>query len=170
MPCSRDSNLVTATILIVDDSTFIVEGLVALLRKSYRAIPSYGGEECLVMLRTEHPDVIVLDIMMEPVDGWETLARIKENPATRHIPVLMFSAKKISPDEAEAHRIRIDDFLTKPVNPRELVTAIEKILERENRKKKILYHWTRAGYLRKKLTSSSRSPQTSTLTQVCWRP
>jgi two-component system OmpR family response regulator len=136
---------VTATILIVDDSTFIVEGLVALLRKSYRALPSFGGEECLDILRTEQPDVIVLDIMMEPMDGWETLARIKDNPATRHIPVLMFSAKKISPDEAEAHRIRIDDFLTKPVNPRELVAALEKILEREKRKKKILYQWAKAG-------------------------
>ncbi len=135
----------TATVLIVDDSTFIVEGLVALLRKSYRTLPSYGGEECLVILRNEHPDVIVLDIMMEPMDGWETLARIKDNPATRHIPVLMFSAKKLSPDEAEAHRFRIDDFLTKPVNPRELVTAIEKILEREEQKKKILYRWAKAG-------------------------
>jgi two-component system, OmpR family, response regulator len=136
---------VKATVLIVDDSTFIVEGLVAILRKSFRALPSFGGEECLAILRTEKPDIIVLDIMMEPMDGWETLSRIKENPATRHIPVLMFSAKKISPEEAEAHRIRIDDFLTKPVNPRDLVTAIEKILEREKQNKAILSVWSKAG-------------------------
>ena len=140
----------TPTVLIVDDSTFIVEGLVALLRKSYRALPSFGGAECLDILRTEQPDVIVLDIMMEPMDGWETLSRIKNNPATRHIPVLMFSAKKISPDEAEAHRIRIDDFVTKPVNPRELLAALEKILEREKQKKKILYHWSKLGTPREK--------------------
>jgi two-component system, OmpR family, response regulator len=139
---------VTATVLIVDDSTFIVEGLVAILRKRFRALPSFGGEECLAILRTEMPDIIVLDIMMEPMDGWETLARIKENPRTRHIPVLMFSAKKISPEEAEAHRIRIDDFLTKPVNPRELVVAIEKILEREKRNRAILAGWAKAGHSR----------------------
>jgi len=142
---------VTATVLIVDDSTFIVEGLVALLKRSYRAIPSFGGEECLVILRTEKPDVIVLDIMMEPMDGWETLSRIKENPATRHIPVLMFSAKKISPDEAEAHRIRIDDFVTKPVQPKELIAAIEKILERDRQKKRILWFWSQKGVAREKI-------------------
>ena len=141
----------TATVLIVDDSTFIVEGLVAILKKNFRALPSFGGEECLAILRTEKPDNIVLDIMMEPMDGWETLSRIKENPDTRLIPVLMFSAKKISPEEAEAHRIRIDDFLTKPVNPRELVAAIEKILEREKRNKAILLYWAKAGYSRERI-------------------
>jgi len=142
---------VTATVLIVDDSSFIVEGLTAILRKSYRPLPTFGGEECLAVLRTEKPDVIVLDIMMEPMDGWETLARIKENPATRHIPVLMFSAKKVSPEEAEAHRIGIDDFLTKPVSPKELITAIEKILERDRQNKAIIYHWGKAGIPRAKI-------------------
>ncbi|MDD4137115.1 MAG: response regulator [Methanoregula sp.] len=141
----------TATVLIVDDSSFIVEGLTAILRKSYRPLPTFGGEECLAVLRTEKPDVIVLDIMMEPMDGWETLARIKENPATRHIPVLMFSAKKVSPEEAEAHRIGFDDFLTKPVSPHELIMAIEKILERDRQHKAIIYHWGNDGVSREKI-------------------
>lgn len=136
---------VTDTVLVVDDSTFIVEGLVALLKKNYRAIPSFGGEECLQILRTEMPSVIILDIMMEPMDGWETLSRIKDNPRTRHIPILMFSAKKISFEEAEAHRIRIDDFLTKPVSPKELLSAVARILERQDRKKRILSFWTARG-------------------------
>jgi CheY-like chemotaxis protein len=135
----------TETILIVDDSTFIVEGLVALLKKSYAPVPSYSGEECLSILRTVKPSLIILDIMMEPMDGWETLARIKENPSTRHIPVLMFSAKKISPEEAEAHRIIIDDFLTKPVNPRKLLEAIEKVLSRQSLNRKITDTWNAAG-------------------------
>ena len=135
----------TATILIVDDSTFIVEGLVAILQRHYRAIPSLGGEECLTILETEKPDVIVLDIMMEPMDGWETLSRIKENPATRNIPVLMFTAKKITPEEAEAHRTLIGGVLIKPVSPKELITAIETLLERDQRNKAIVRYLEQAG-------------------------
>ena len=142
---------VTATILIVDDSTFIVEGLTALFCKNYRVIPCSGGDECLEVLRNEKPDVIVLDILMEPMDGWETLAQIKGNPATRHIPILLFSAKKISPEEAEEHREWIADFLIKPVNPRELVGAIEKILHHEQQSRSVLYHWTKAGIPQEKI-------------------
>jgi two-component system OmpR family response regulator len=138
----------THSILIVDDSTFIVEGLVALLKKSYNPIPSFGGEECLEVLRTVTPSLIILDIMMEPMDGWETLSRIKNNQKTRHIPVLMFSAKKISPEEAEAHRIIIDDFLTKPVNPKKLIEAIEKVLARQESNKRITGSWEAAGVSR----------------------
>lgn len=138
----------THSILIVDDSTFIVEGLVALLKKSYNPIPSLGGEECLEVLRTVTPSLIILDIMMEPMDGWETLARIKNDPKTRHIPVLMFSAKKISPEEAEAHRIIIDDFLTKPVNPKKLIEAIAKVLARQESNKQITTSWEAAGVSR----------------------
>jgi len=136
---------VTATILIVDDSTFIVEGLVAILQRHFRAIPSFGGEECLATLKTEKPDVIVLDIMMEPMDGWETLSRIKENPATRTIPVLMFTAKKITPEEAEAHRTQIGGVLIKPVSPKELITAIETLLDRERRNLAIVQYLEQAG-------------------------
>ena len=97
------------TVLIVDDSSFIVEGLISFLKKKYRTLAAYGGAECLTVLARETPSVVILDIMMEPMDGWETLARIKENPKTRNIPVLMFSAKKISVEEAAEHSIRIDD-------------------------------------------------------------
>ncbi|MFA6226715.1 MAG: response regulator [Methanoregula sp.] len=106
------------TILIVDDSSFIVDGLVAILKKCYRPIAVYGGQQCLDILRNVKPSIIILDIMMEPIDGWETLSRIKENPDTRYIPILMFSAKKISAKEAEEHRISIDDFITKPITPK----------------------------------------------------
>ena len=83
--------------------------------------------------------------MMEPMDGWETLARIKENPATRHIPVLMFSAKKISAEEAEEHRISIDDFVTKPVTPKKLIEAIEKVLARQKANRECIESWCAAG-------------------------
>jgi two-component system, OmpR family, response regulator len=139
------------TILIVDDSSFIVEGLISFLKKQYRPIAAYGGAECLQILTRETPSVIILDIMMEPMDGWETLARIKENPATRHIPVLMFSAKKISPEEAEEHRIRIDDYITKPVSPKKIIEAIEKVLTRRDVNRRVVEIWKSAGIAQEKI-------------------
>ncbi|MEN6609407.1 MAG: response regulator [Methanoregulaceae archaeon] len=120
-------------ILVVDDSSFIVDGLVAILKKKgYITIAAHGGDECLEILKKEIPDIIILDIMMEPMDGWETLEKVKENPATCDIPILMFSAKKITPPEAEAHRINIDDYVAKPVNPKQLLVAIERVIARKN--------------------------------------
>jgi two-component system OmpR family response regulator len=139
------------TVLIVDDSSFIVEGLIAFLKKQYRPIAAYGGAECLDILSREIPSVIILDIMMEPMDGWETLARIKENPATRNIPVLMFSAKKISPEEAEEHRMRIDDFITKPVSPKKIIEAIEKVLARRDTNRKVVEAWKSSGISQEKI-------------------
>jgi CheY-like chemotaxis protein len=115
-------------ILIVDDSPFIVDGLVAILkRKGYRPVPAHGGDEALSLLKSDIPDLILLDIMMEPMDGWETLDHIRADPAYKDIPVLMFSAKKITPVEAEAHSMNIDDFISKPVNPTQLLESIQRI-------------------------------------------
>jgi len=139
------------TVLIVDDSSFIVEGLIAFLKKQYHPIAAYGGAECLDILTRENPSVIILDIMMEPMDGWETLARIKENPKTRNIPVLMFSAKKISPAEAEEHRMRIDDFITKPVSPKKIIDAIEKVLSRRDTNRKVIETWKSSGIGQEKI-------------------
>jgi two-component system OmpR family response regulator len=119
------------SILIVDDSPYIVDGLVALLkRKGFKPIAAHGGDEAISLLLTNKPDLILLDIMMEPIDGWETLEKIKANPETRDIPVLMFSAKKISPQEAEEHSLNIEDFVSKPVNPAQLLNSINRVFER----------------------------------------
>jgi len=121
------------TILIVDDSPYIVDGLVALLkRRGFNPVASHGGDEALAYLATEKPDLILLDIMMEPMDGWETLDRLKADPATKDIPVLMFSAKKITPEEAEQHALNIEDFVSKPVNPAQLLEAITGIFTRRS--------------------------------------
>ncbi|MFZ1127993.1 response regulator [Methanoregula sp.] len=121
------------TILVVDDSPFIVEGLATILsRKGYTPVSSLGGDECLKILRTIIPDLILLDIMMEPMDGWETLEKIRENPVTKEIPVLMFSAKKITPAEAQEHSMNIDDFVSKPVSPSQLLDSIQRIFSRRN--------------------------------------
>jgi CheY-like chemotaxis protein len=124
---------VNDSILIVDDSSYIVDGLVALLkRKGFKPIAAHGGDEAISLLSSNNPDLILLDIMMEPMDGWETLEKIKANPDTRDIPVLMFSAKKITPEEAQEHSLNIEDFVSKPVNPAQLLNSIKQIFERRS--------------------------------------
>ena len=121
------------SILIVDDSSYIVDGLVALLkRKGFKPIAAHGGDEAISLLSSNKPDLILLDIMMEPMDGWETLERIKANPETHDLPVLMFSAKKITPEEAQEHSLNIEDFVSKPVNPAQLLNSIKQIFERRS--------------------------------------
>lgn len=119
------------TILVVDDSPFIVDVFVTMLeRGGYRTVAAYGGEECLEILKTVTPDLILLDIMMEPVDGWETLEKIKANSQTKEIPVLMLTAKQLSPAEAQEYGIYIEDYVLKPITHRELYDAIEHVLHR----------------------------------------
>jgi len=117
--------------MVVDDSPFIVDVFVTMLeRGGYRTVAAYGGEECLDILKTVSPDLILLDIMMEPMDGWETLERIKENPQTKEIPVLMLTAKQLTPAEAQEYGIYIEDYVLKPITHRELYDAIEHVLNR----------------------------------------
>jgi two-component system OmpR family response regulator len=119
------------TILVVDDSPFIVDVFVTMLeRGGYRTVAAYGGEECLEILKTVTPDLILLDIMMEPMDGWETLEHIKENLPTKEIPVLMLTAKQLTPAEAQEYGIYIEDYVLKPITHRELYDAIEHVLNR----------------------------------------
>ncbi|MEN6609408.1 MAG: response regulator [Methanoregulaceae archaeon] len=121
------------TILVVDDSPFIVDVFVTMLeRGGYRTIAAYGGEECLDILKTVTPDLILLDIMMEPMDGWETLEKVKGNLETKEIPVLMLTAKQLTPSEAQEYGIYIEDYVLKPITHRELYDAIEHVLTRKS--------------------------------------
>lgn len=121
------------SVMVIDDSPFIVDVFVTMLeRGGYQAIAAYSGEEGLEILKTVIPDLILLDIMMEPMDGWETLENIKINPKTREIPVLMLTAKQLTPDEAEGYGSYIEDYILKPITHRELYDAIERVLQRRD--------------------------------------
>jgi CheY-like chemotaxis protein len=133
------------TILVVDDSSFIVDVFVTGLRGD-RSVAAYGGEECLGILTTVTPDLILLDIMTEPVDGWETLEKIKANPQTKDIPVLMLTAKNLTPREAEEYRIYIEDYILKPITHQELYNAIEYLLTRHQSIKSEMDRARRSGF------------------------
>lgn len=121
------------TILIVDDSPMIVDVFATMLeRGGYKPITALSGEECLEVLKTTPPDLILLDIMMEPMDGWETLEKIKANPATRNIPVLMLTAKPLTPEEANEYGPYIEDYILKPTTHHQLYEAIGRVLTRRH--------------------------------------
>ncbi|MDG6257025.1 MAG: response regulator [Methanomicrobiaceae archaeon] len=122
------------TILVVDDSPMIVDVFVAMLeRGGFRPIAAYSGEEALEVLKDVTPDLILLDIMMEPMDGWETLERIKTNPEIKDIPVMMLTAKQLTPDEAQEYGAYLEDYIMKPTTHRQLYEAIEYVLKRRER-------------------------------------
>lgn len=121
------------TILVVDDSPMIVDVFVTMLeRGGYRPITAFSGEECLEVLKTTTPDLVLLDIMMEPMDGWETLEKIKTTPATGNIPVLMLTAKPLTPEEANEYGVYIEDYILKPTTHHQLYEAIEHVLARRH--------------------------------------
>ncbi|MGA9030017.1 MAG: response regulator [Methanoregula sp.] len=119
------------TILVVDDSRDVVDIFVKMLEKGwYGTFAAHGGEECLEILKEVAPDLILLDIMMEPMDGWETLEKIKNNVATVPIPVLILTSKQLTPAEMEKYGDDIEDYVLKPVTDFEMYTAIEHVFHR----------------------------------------
>lgn len=135
-------------ILVVDDSRMIVDVFVDMLdRCGYTTIPAFSGLEALDYLGKvkEMPDLILLDIMMEPIDGWETLERIRMQKNTRNVPIIMLTAKPLTPSEAQEYGIFIEDYLLKPTTHQQLKDAIESVLERESSIKKDVKNAMEAG-------------------------
>ncbi len=120
-----------ATIMVIDDSPFIVDIFVTMLeRGGYTVYSANSGPEGIELLKSVTPDLILLDIMMEPMDGWETLVAIKQNFATKDIPVMMLTAKQLTPQEAQEYGMYIEDYILKPVTHSELYSAIEGVISR----------------------------------------
>ena len=116
-------------ILVVDDEIYIVHILdFSLGMEGYEVITALDGEQALEKLRTEKPDLIVLDIMMPKLDGYEVCKTIKANPETAHIPVILLSAKGRNVDQKLGFDVGADDYITKPFSPRKLVERINQLL------------------------------------------
>lgn len=123
-----------ATIMVIDDSPFIVDIFVTMLeRGGYTVYSANSGPEGIELLKSVTPDLILLDIMMEPMDGWETLVAVKQNFETKDIPVMMLTAKQLTPQEAQEYGMYIEDYILKPVTHSELYSAIEGVINRRQR-------------------------------------
>ena len=116
-------------ILVVDDEIYIVHILdFSLGMEGYEVITALDGEQALEKARAEKPDLIVLDIMMPKLDGYETCKMLKAEGGTKDIPVILLSAKGRNVDQKIGFEVGADDYITKPFSPRKLVERINAIL------------------------------------------
>jgi len=122
-------------ILAVDDERHIVRLVeVNLQRAGYEVVTAYDGKEALEKVKTENPDLVVLDVMMPFMDGFEVLRTLKANPETAEIPVIMLTAKAQDADVFRGWQSGVDCYLTKPFNPMELLTFVKRIFDSQNQR------------------------------------
>jgi two-component system, cell cycle response regulator DivK len=117
-------------ILVVEDqedNRQIVRDLLATIT-DYDVTEAENGEEALAAVAKERPDLILMDIQLPIMDGYEATRRIKADPATRTIPIIAVTSYALSGDEAKARAAGCDDFVPKPYSPRELLAKIRKFL------------------------------------------
>ena len=115
-------------ILAVDDEKHIVRLVqVNLERQGYEVITANDGKEALQKVEEERPDLVVLDVMMPYMDGFEVLQTMRRNPDTREIPVIMLTAKAQDADVFRGWQSGVDCYLTKPFNPMELIAFVKRI-------------------------------------------
>jgi DNA-binding response OmpR family regulator len=116
-------------ILVVDDEIYIVHILdFSLGMEGYEVITALDGEEALKKASETKPDLVVLDIMMPKMDGYETCKALKGDPATKDIPVILLSAKGRNVDMQTGYDVGADEYITKPFSPRKLVDRINTML------------------------------------------
>jgi two-component system, OmpR family, phosphate regulon response regulator PhoB len=120
-------------ILVVDDEADIV-ALVAyhLAKAGYRVSTAANGSDALASARQERPALVVLDLMLPGLSGYEVLEHLRASEATRDVAVLMLTARREEPDRIRGLSLGADDYLTKPFSPQELVLRVGAILRRLN--------------------------------------
>ena len=100
-------------------------------RRGFEVIGANGGREGLETIREQKPDLVLLDLMMPDMDGWEVYHQLKADEATRDIPVIVVTAKAQSIDKVLGlHIAKVDDYISKPFSPQELLESVEKVLAR----------------------------------------
>jgi two-component system cell cycle response regulator DivK len=120
-----------ATILVVEDNEPSRDALARRLeRRGYRVITARDGEEAVAAARSHRPDLILMDLGLPVIDGWEATRQLKGDAATRHIPIIVLSAHAMSSDRDQALAAGGDDFDTKPVRFQQLLDKVDSLLAR----------------------------------------
>lgn len=123
-------------IYIEDDQEMIDLVSMILSRRGYQVTGAQGGKQGLELVNQEAPDLILLDLMMPDIDGWDVYQQIKSHDATRHIPVIVITAKAQAIDRVLGlHIAKVDDYISKPFRPQELLESIETVLGSEEEEK-----------------------------------
>ncbi len=122
-------------IMVVDDEPDLLEVVKLILESDgYQVVTAGSGQEALDRLEKEKPELVLLDIIMPKMDGWEVFSRIKSNPKTTDIPVIMLTAKDQRIDKLIGlHVVRVDDYITKPFGRSELLERIKHVLQEKHK-------------------------------------
>ncbi|UCE02379.1 MAG: response regulator [Candidatus Latescibacterota bacterium] len=116
-------------ILVVDDEVYILHILDFILgAEGYDVVTATNGEQALQKVREEKPDLVILDIMMPKLDGYETCRMIKRDAATKQIPVILLTAKGREVDQKLGREVGASDYITKPFSPNKLIERVQAIL------------------------------------------
>lgn len=124
-------------ILIVDDEPVLVETIEYNLRKAgYETVVAADGESALLRVKEEHPDLVVLDLMLPKISGWEVCYTLRKDPSYRSLatPILMLTARSEEADKERGLEIGADDYLVKPFGMRELIARVRALLRRSTSK------------------------------------
>ncbi|MGD2048781.1 MAG: response regulator [Chloroflexota bacterium] len=118
------------TILCIEDEREMIDLFKIILgRRGYRVSGALGGEEGLQRAEELEPDLILLDLMMPGMDGWEVLQRMRANEKLQKIPVIIVTAKSQEIDRVLAlHVAQVNDYVTKPFGPQELIDSVNRVL------------------------------------------
>ncbi len=116
-------------ILCIEDEPEMVDLIRLILsRRGFEVEGAAGGTDGLKKVREKRPDLVLLDLMMPDMDGWEVYQQMKADEATRHIPVIVVTAKAQSIDKVLGlHIAKVDDYIAKPFSPQELLNSVEKV-------------------------------------------
>lgn len=117
-------------VLCIEDEPEMIDLIRLILeRKGFEVMGAVGGEEGLAAIKREKPDLILLDLMMPDVDGWEVYRKMKADKELAKIPVIVVTAKAQSIDKVLGlHIAKVEDYVTKPFGPQELLESVERIL------------------------------------------
>ncbi len=118
-----------AKILVVDDEPINVELISGYLENDYELIPAYSGKEALEKVESAKPDMVLLDIMMPEISGYEVCEKVKRQDSTRFLPVVMVTALTDLEDKVRAIDAGADDFLSKPINRIELIARVRSLIK-----------------------------------------
>lgn len=130
---NMDAQETKKTVVCIEDEPEMID-LVRLIlgRKGFELIGAMGGREGLETVRRVKPDLVLLDLMMPDIDGWEVYQQMKADPTLKDIPVIVVTAKAQSIDKVLGlHIAKVDDYVTKPFGPQELLQSVEKVLGME---------------------------------------
>lgn len=123
-----ETNLPRNVIYIEDDPEMIDLVTLILNRRGFVVKGAHGGKQGLEMVLAEKPDLVLLDLMMPDLDGWDLYQRFKSNEITKNIPVIIITAKSQPIDRVLGLYIaKVDDYISKPFHPQELLESIEKV-------------------------------------------